>query len=163
MTMTHFRVSLAIDKRKMEQIHIKRLDKEMLGGVAEIEKLCFCCPWSENALELLLTDRAVGFAAVGESGKVYAYGGMLTVLDEGEITNIATHPDARRKGFGRAIVSALIEYCIQNGLVTISLEVRESNMAAVTLYEGLGFERAGIRKNFYTAPLENAIVMIKNI
>ena len=64
---------------------------------------------------------------------------MIAVLDEGQITNIATHPDFRRMGLGEKIVLSLIEYCKENGLVFLSLEVRESNVAAIGLYEKLGF------------------------
>lgn len=146
----------------MGEIKIKRIERKEIHGVAELEKLCFCCPWSEESLALLLGESAVGFCAVDEAGKVLAYGGMMCVLDEGEITNIATHPDARRMGLGRAIVSALLDYGASHGLVSFSLEVRESNSAAIALYEGLGFEAVGIRKSFYTKPTENAVIMIKN-
>ncbi len=147
----------------MNEFVIKKVEKKDIHGVAELEKLCFCCPWSEEALELLLGESAVGFCAVDELGTVLAYGGMMCVLDEGEITNIATHPSARRMGLGRAVVSALLEYGKAHGLVSFSLEVRESNSAAISLYESLGFERVGIRKNFYTKPTENAVIMIKNM
>ena len=146
----------------MSEVIIKKLEKNEINGVAELEKLCFCCPWSESALELLLGDSAVGFCAVDNTGKVLAYGGMMCVLDEGEITNIATHPNARRVGLGKRIVSALLEYGKERGLLSYSLEVRESNEAAIALYSGLGFEAVGIRKNFYTKPNENAVIMIKN-
>ena len=146
----------------MSEVIIKKLEKNEINGVAELEKLCFCCPWSESALELLLGDSAVGFCAVDNTGKVLAYGGMMCVLDEGEITNIATHPNARRVGLGKRIVSALLEYGRERGLLSYSLEVRESNEAAIALYSGLGFEAVGIRKNFYTKPTENAVIMIKN-
>ena len=148
----------------MSEFFFERLTSDRFGGVAELERLCFSSPWSEKSLGMLCTDKNVGFVAVEKSsGKVAAYGGMLAVLDEGQITNIATHPDFRRMGLGEGIVASLIEYCKENGLVLLSLEVRESNSAAIALYEKLGFLRAGVRKNFYTSPLENGIVMIKNI
>ena len=81
-------------------------------------------------------------------------------VDEGQITNIATHPDYRRRGYGKAIVEALIKYAKQNGLDSISLEVRESNAAAIELYTGLGFKVEGKRRDFYTKPTEAALVMI---
>ena len=146
----------------MDGIVIKRLDADLLGGAHELEKLCFSSPWSESALSILCGESGVGFAAVeSESGRVLAYGGMLTVLDEGQITNIATHPDARRRGLGRAVVGALLEYGIENGVNMFSLEVRESNVGAIALYESFEFECVGVRKNFYSAPCENGIVMTK--
>ncbi len=148
----------------MEKIEIRRLDEELLFGVAELETLCFSSPWSKKSLELLCKDGAVGFAAVDIcTKKVYAYGGMLVVPDEGQITNIATHPDVRRRGLGREIVGALVKYARENNIFEISLEVRESNIAAISLYKNFGFKDVGLRKNFYSAPIENAIVMVKNI
>lgn len=148
----------------MNEFLIERLTSDRFGEVAELERLCFSSPWSKKSLGILCTDKNVGILAVDKnSDKVVAYGGMLSVLDEGQITNIATHPDFRRMGLGEKIVLSLIEYCKENGLVFLSLEVRESNVAAIGLYEKLGFSSAGVRKNFYTAPVENAIVMIKNV
>ena len=108
---------------------------------------------------MLLANGAVGFA-VEVNGEVAAYGGMLTVLDEGQITNVAVDPIHRRKGYGRKIVSALLDYAEKNGIVSVSLEVRESNEAAIALYESFGFCRRGLRKNFYRDPTESAIVMV---
>ncbi len=142
---------------------IKKLCPEQICGAAELEKMCFSSPWSEDSLALLCKDGGVGYVAVDECGDVLAYGGMLTVLDEGQITNIATHRDHRRKGLGESIVKALIEYGEQNGINIISLEVRESNFGAIALYEKLGFEKVGIRKNFYSSPREDGIIMIKNM
>lgn len=147
----------------MQDIEIQKVNITMLDGIAELEKLCFCCPWSKKSLELLCGDSAVGFAALDKEGRVLAYCGMLTVLDEGQITNVACHPDARRNGLGKAVVGAILEYGKNNGIVTFSLEVRESNVAAISLYEKMEFVKSGLRKDFYTSPKENAIVMIKNI
>jgi ribosomal-protein-alanine N-acetyltransferase len=148
----------------MGEIFIERLSEKTLSGAARLEELCFSSPWSRESLSLLCREGAVGFAAVEyENGdvKVWAYGGMLTVLDEGQITNIATHPDARRRGLGEKVTGALLEYGEDHGLTLFSLEVRESNFAAIALYEKLGFKKAGIRKNFYKLPTENAVIMIK--
>ena len=147
----------------MNDFSVERLTYEHLGGIAELEELCFSLPWSEKALELLLNDSNVGFVALDKEKRVAAYGGMLCVLDEGQITNIATHPEFRRKGLGERVVSALVEYGSENGLSVISLEVRESNAAAISLYEKPGFLAVGKRKNFYSNPTEDAIVMLKNI
>ena len=143
---------------------VERLTPDRFSEVAELERLCFSLPWSEKALGLLVTDKNTGFVAVDDStGRVVAYGGMLVVLDEGQITNIATHPDYRRMGLGERITYALTQYAEREELSLISLEVRESNRAAIALYEKLGFLSVGVRKNFYTSPRENGIVMTKII
>ena len=143
---------------------VERLTPDRFLEVAELEELCFSLPWSEKALGLLTADKNVGFVAIDKgTGRVAAYGGMLAVLDEGQITNVATHPEYRRRGLGERIVNALVEYAESEALVSISLEVRESNGAAIALYEKLGFISAGVRKNFYSSPRENGIVMTKTI
>ena len=148
----------------MNEFLIERLTSDKFCEVAELERLCFSLPWSEKSLELLLVDKNAGFVVCdGTSGRVVAYGGMVVVLDEGQITNIATHPDFRRQGLGERVVRAIIDYASESGLVSISLEVRESNAAAISLYEKLGFRGVGVRKNFYASPRENGIVMIKSI
>ena len=146
----------------MSEIVVERISESTLDGAAELERLCFSSPWSREALRMLCGDGGIGFVALEkESRRVLAYGGMMTVLDEGQITNIATHPDARRKGLGEKVTGALIGYGEENGIVLFSLEVRESNAAAISLYEKLGFVRSGVRKNFYRLPVENAVVMLK--
>ena len=92
-----------------------------------------------------------------------AYGGMLIAVDEGQITNIATHPDYRRQGYGKAIVEALIKHAKNNRLDSISLEVRVSNKAAIDLYTAIGFKIEGKRKDFYTMPREDALVMVYKV
>ena len=147
----------------MDGFFIEKITPDRFFEVAELEKLCFSLPWSEKSLELLTTDKNIGFVAIDKAaGRVAAYGGMIVVLDEGQITNIATHPDYRRQGIGDSIVRALIRYAEEEKISLISLEVRESNHAAKALYEKLGFRAVGIRKNFYTSPRENGIVMTKN-
>lgn len=135
---------------------------EHLADVAELERLCFSEPWSENSLKILTEEGGVGFAILCD-GRAVAYGGMTHVLDEGQITNIATHPDFRRRGFARALVTALSEYAAQNGISSVFLEVRASNLSAISLYTLCGFERIGVRKNFYRRPVEDAVMMKKVI
>jgi ribosomal-protein-alanine N-acetyltransferase len=139
-------------------IEILRMSREHLCEVAQIENLCFSDPWSVESLELMLGEQATGLVAI-EDGKLLGYVGMLCVLDEGQIVNVATHPDSRRRGVGRALMSAIEQLAKDRGIVFLSLEVRESNIAARSLYSSLGWVECGIRKNFYSKPTENACVM----
>ena len=149
-----------ITEKKRPRIHPERMTVEAISGVAELEKLCFAEPWSAKSLELLTND-GIGIGMVcRKDGIICAYGGMLVAVDEGQITNIATHPDFRRMGYGRAIVESLIKYAKNNNLDSISLEVRESNRAAIELYSSLGFKIEGKRKDFYKKPTEAALVMV---
>ena len=151
------------DAQKRKKIYPEKMTADALEGVAELEKLCFSQPWSKKSLELLLND-GIGVGMVcRQDGIVCAYGGMLCAVDEGQITNVATHPDFRRSGYGNAVVEALIKYAKNNRLDSISLEVRESNAAAIALYSSFGFKVEGKRKDFYTKPTEAALVMVLRI
>ena len=131
-----------------------------LPGVAELERLCFPHePWSENALSTLCREHGTGFVALSADNVPLAYVGMTYAADEGSITNVATHPAARRQGLGRAVVSALLAHAPSLGLSDVYLEVRLSNEAAIALYRALGFEEIGRRKHFYRFPTEDALLM----
>ena len=138
------------------------LGAEHLAAVAELEKEVFAEPWSEKALSLLITPQAIGVVAVS-GGEVLAYGGMLIAVDEGQISNVAVRADQRRRGLGRAVLSALVDEANARSLVQISLEARESNLSAIGLYESMGFETLGKRKSFYRHPTEDALVMVKTL
>ena len=132
---------------------------EHLKGAAEIERLCFSSPWSADSLALLTRDGiGVGFVCLAD-GRVVAYGGMICTVDEGQITNVAVHPDYRRRGMGDALVRALIRYAKDERMDTVTLEVRASNQAAISLYRRNGFVEVGRRKAFYTKPTEDAVLM----
>ena len=139
---------------------IEPICPEHLPGVAELEALCFSLPWSENALRLLLGPGAVGFVCT-EGDRILAYGGMLLAPDEGQILNLAVHPDHRRKGLGREILNRLLAEANARHLGQVSLEVRVSNTAAVSLYRSAGFSVEGRRPHFYKQPAEDAFVMLR--
>lgn len=129
-------------------------------AIADIEKQSFSTPWSENAVN---ESMAAGtqFYVARIKNNIAGYMGISKIAGEGYVTNIAVLPRYRHKGVGKA----LLEYVIsasRDSLEFISLEVRMSNTAAVSLYEKFGFERVGVRKRFYTNPQEDAIIMTKN-
>ena len=128
-----------------------------LAALAEIEKACFHAPWSES---MLREELGKGIFLVAErDGQAVGYVGCQTVLDEGYITNVAVSPDARRQGIARTLIEKLTAEARAAGLAFVTLEVRVSNAPAIALYEGAGFGRVGVRKNFYTAPTEDAVLM----
>lgn len=137
---------------------IRLLSSRDLCGVAEIERLCFGEPWSEKSLELLLRDGNFGVAAI-EDGRVAAYVGVISVPPEGEITNVATHPDFRRRGIACEVLDFLKRESAERGIDSLYLEVRRSNTPAQGLYEKSGFEVVGERKGFYKNPKEDAVLM----
>ncbi len=141
---------------------IRLLTKEDISAVHKIETECFAQAWSMASLELLCCKDNFGIVALSE-GQVCAYGGMTCVLDEGEVTNIATSPEYRRRGFGRAVLKEMLCEAQKRGLSKVFLEVRESNRAAIALYMGEGFCTCCVRKGFYSHPKEDALQMVYNI
>ena len=148
----------AFNTERGRAMSVVRLELQHLAGVAALEKEVFASPWSEASLKLLCGESAFGFAAL-EGDTVTAYGGMLTVLDEGQITNIATHPNYRRRGLAAKVLSALLEQARAKGIASVTLEVRVSNQAAIALYQKFGFSVVGKRVRFYTHPTEDALIM----
>lgn len=139
-------------------MEILTLSSDQLPAVAEIEAQCFSQPWSADALRILLEDNAIAVVAVCD-GEVAAYAGMTSVLDEGQITNVATLPRFRRRGLARAVLCELIKRAGDRGISSVFLEARVSNESAISLYESCGFCRIGIRRRFYSAPVEDAVMM----
>lgn len=137
----------------------ERLVRDRLSEIAEVERECFSTPWSADALAMLTEEPNVGFF-VECDGRIVGYGGMQCVLDEGQITDIAVLPAFRRRGIAAAILEALLGYAREHSLNVIFLEVRESNLPALSLYrDRFGFEVLGIRKGFYSHPKEDAYNM----
>ena len=127
--------------------------------LAVLDKLCFNVPWSEKSFCEEAENPLATYFVAKEDEKIVGYGGIWNVSGEGQITNIAVHPDMRKKGIASEILKQLISS--SKTFEKIFLEVRESNTAAICLYEKYGFKKCGIRKNFYHSPTENGIIMIR--
>ena len=129
--------------------------------IAQLEKLCFSEPWSERQLlETMEDPKGVLYVAVqDDDGQVLGYAGLHDIVGEGYVDNIAVFPQFRAQGIGEALTRALIEYMRCASLEFLTLEVRASNLPAISLYEKLGFRQEGRRKNFYRHPTEDARIM----
>ena len=133
-----------------------------LEQVAEIEKQLFSDPWTKEGFFTFLTKDNTMFFVVEEKEKILAYCSMQTVLDEGDILNVAVSPDRQREGIGHFLMDSLIRLAEQQGVTTIHLEVRVGNETAIRLYERMGFTRDGIRRKYYTDPVEDALLMTRH-
>ena len=100
-------------------------------------------------------------AAFNDSGRVLGYVGMMYVLDEGYISNVAVSPECRRLGIADKLIESLIKRANERNLSFVTLEVRESNLPAIELYRKFGFSDVGMRRYYYNRPTENAILMTK--
>ncbi len=140
---------------------IERMTKNHLDRVAALEAECFTHPWSRESLEEELNNETSLFYTAVENGGVIGYIGMSVIIDEGYIFNVAVDKNHRKKGVGSALINELVTYGKKNNLCFITLEVRESNLNARSLYSEFGFIKVGERKNYYSHPVESAILMTK--
>ena len=140
------------------------LSEEYIDELVELEKICFSDPWSKVMfMGDLQSEYTCYFGAFDDYGKLIGYAGMWMSVDGGEITNVAVHPDYRRKGIASMLVDNLIQICRVNKLPSLLLEVRENNCKAISLYTKKGFKKVGMRKNYYKNPKENAVLMTKTL
>jgi ribosomal-protein-alanine N-acetyltransferase len=130
-----------------------------LPVVHEMECSTFSKPWSMNDFRECLKEEQNLYLVVEERDEIAAYCGLWGVAGEGQINNVAVKKALRGQGIAYAMLKDLIERGKKQGLTSFTLEVRVSNLPAITLYHKLGFEDAGIRKNFYEAPAEDALIM----
>ena len=140
-------------------MEIVKCGGDMAEAIAELEERCFEEPRSAAMVrEELQNPRSTVLAAV-DKGTVMGYMSMQTVLDEGYIGNVATAPEFRRRGIAAALIAEMGEYGRRQELSFMTLEVRAGNLGAIALYEKCGFSRAGLRKNYYLSPREDALIM----
>ena len=142
---------------------IRKMNLGDVSAIAELEKLCFSDPWSENSIASEIENPLSYWLVAEVDGVVVGYVGSQSVLDAADMMNLAVSPDYRRKGIGQALVNALVDYLQENNVIALLLEVRVSNAPAIALYESLGFEQVGRRPQYYHNPREDAFILRKEL
>ena len=157
-------IILAIDRLAAEDFFaetlVLRAEEKDIEDIENLEKECFSTPWSQAALRDAMEGNTAFFIAK-KGKKTAGYVGISTVLDEGYITNVAVSQSDRKKGIGTALLNRVFSFARDNNLSFVSLEVRESNREAISLYTALGFKQEGKRKDFYDKPKEDALILTK--
>jgi len=145
-------------------MRIVPMNHEHIAEVAHIEQMCFSDPWSQRMLEEeLYNDVAAFLVAEDDNGKVMGYAGLHVMADEGYVANIAVHPSYRRQGIATALLDVYLRFAESHSLAFLTPEVRRNNQAAIALYKKMGFLLAGVRKHYYQHPVEDAIIMTKEL
>ena len=139
-------------------IEIVRMNESHVAAVAELERLNFSAPWDEASVRSELTNKLALWLVALDGGEVVGYVGSQTVLQEADMMNIAVAESHRRQGIARKLVEELIR---RLDAYQLTLEVRQSNLPAIALYESMGFTQVGLRKNYYQKPKENALILRK--
>lgn len=146
------------------EVILRPMRVEDVDEVMQIESACYPFPWTHGIFRDCLR---VGYSCwlIEQAEKVVAYGIMSSAVGEAHILNICVDSSMRRRGFGRAIIEHLIDLSKRHGNEMCLLEVRPSNISAVSLYRDLGFNEVGTRKDYYPDDdgREDAIILALNL
>lgn len=138
---------------------IRNMQESDLDEVCRIEQESFSMPWTKEAMAASLKNENNVYLVAEYAEKIAGYCCMWGIAGEGQINNVAVDKAYRGKGIAQKMMKAFIEEGRKKNLTEFTLEVRESNLAAIRLYEKIGFKKEGVRKDFYDAPKENAVIM----
>ena len=132
-----------------------------VAQVAQLEKECFHDPWSENSIASELKNPLSLWLVALDGQQVAGYVGSQSVMGEADMMNIAVSSRYRRMGIAQELVERLVTLLREKDVYSLTLEVRASNLAAITLYDGLGFHQVGRRPGYYKMPKEDALILRK--
>ena len=151
----------------MSEFKICNFSLSDVGALAKLEEECFSVPWSKNSILSQLNEpNSICFVAKGVSlgpflPEMIGYVGAYCVLDECYLANLAVREKWRNRGVGRVLLKRMLQEATLRNLAFVTLEVRKSNILAIRLYKACGFEEVGARKDFYSWPQEDAILMTR--
>lgn len=142
-------------------MNILSMTAEHIAPIAALEQVCFSDPWPAAAVESELSNPLSLWLVAVEDGRVAGYVGSQSVLGEADMMNVAVSPDFRRQGVAEALLCELERRLKENGVYSLTLEVRASNAPAIALYHKLGYAQVGRRPNYYHKPKEDALILRK--
>lgn len=131
-----------------------------VARMASIEAACFSDPWPASAFDSLLESHTTRVTVATIDDVAVGYSVVFQVADESELANVAVDASARRRGVARTLVGALLDRATREGVLSMFLEVRESNAAARALYAAFGFTGMTRRRGYYRHPDEDALVLV---
>lgn len=138
---------------------IRPMREEDIPQVAEIERASFSQPWSAQGFLDTLRNKNTIYLSAEENGEILGYLGLWKSFTEADITNVAVKKTARRRGVAGLLLREAKRISKENGITSLTLEVRAGNTAALRLYEKYGFHSVGVRPGFYDLPREDAVIM----
>lgn len=147
-------------KMDKKLFNIKLATASDAESIAEAEEAVFSDPWSSSGIShFAACESAFVICSKDERGNLRGYAIGSFAAGEGELLRIAVLPDHRGNGLGKALLSEFLSEMKSRGIFTLFLEVRVSNATAISLYEGSGFEKYTVRRNYYKHPTEDAVMM----
>ncbi|HHX12114.1 MAG TPA: ribosomal protein S18-alanine N-acetyltransferase [Clostridiales bacterium] len=140
-------------------MNIRKMTEADIAYVSAIEDDIFSDPWKEEDFLKAVDNPDNDYLIVEIDNRLVAYCGYWGIPPEGYIYNVAVHKEYRRQQIAYHMLSFLMDRAKERGITKLTLEVRKSNIPAKSLYERLGFIELGIRKDFYTKPNEDGVIM----
>ena len=144
---------------KMENLTVSLFERDDIDALVKIEQEEFSIPFKEKDFSDIYDSEISNVLVAKYNGILVGYVSFTVIIDECQIINFATKNEFKRQGVGKRVMEALFDHCEKLGVLKYFLEVRESNLGAIALYEKYGFVPVGISKNHFSAPRENAILM----
>ena len=141
----------------------RRMKETEVAEVATLEQHIFSDAWSKDSISETNCQPNTRVVVAEEDGAIVGYCILYYVMDEGEIARIGVNKELRGRGIGRGLLDDVCDFCRENEIARLLLDVRESNADARRFYEKYGFTIDGIRKDFYDAPKEHAVLMSMTI
>jgi [ribosomal protein S18]-alanine N-acetyltransferase len=163
--------AVVVNASSSETLTIRRCAAADIERVAAIERLSFSDPWSFETFSAALALRHFRFLVAEDRAPtpgdaepaVVGYVVAMVMADEGEIADVAVAPNARRRGAARMLIERAAADLMREGVQSLYLEVRESNVAARALYDSMGFVQVGRRRGYYQQPSEDALLLRKEL
>jgi ribosomal-protein-alanine N-acetyltransferase len=142
------------------KLNVRKMTVEDIPTVVELDQKSFSLPWPERSFRFELTDNPASRCWVAEvDGRIVGMIVVWLIVDEAHVATLATHPDFRRQGIAKKLLSHALRYLIDEGAQSSFLEVRESNIAAQEMYRQFGYQESGRRRRYYKDNDEDAILM----
>lgn len=141
-----------------KNVQIEEFTPKHVQAVRALEEECFSDSWSENIIKDLLTSSWDKTWVLTENGIICGYCNFRVIAGEGELMRIAVCGSYRGQGYGKILMDQLFREAENEKINDITLEVRASNSSAIALYESYGFKKEAVRKNYYTEPVEDALI-----
>lgn len=142
-------------------VSIREMSLKDIEQVSCIEESIFSIPWSKTSFEDSMNSKNTLFLIAEKENEIAGYLGMYLFGEEADISNVAVSKTHRRQRIARMLLEKGLIQMKERGVKNVTLEVRETNIPAIRLYESMGFQEVGIRKDYYKEPVENALIMWK--
>lgn len=143
----------------MTQVLVRRMNEFDIDGVLTVEEQSFTTPWSRAGFAAEMKNEVSHYLVMVKEGQIIGYAGMWLIVDEAHVTNVAIIPEYRGQKLGETLMAALIDHAKNRGALSMTLEVRVSNIVAQKMYAKFGFVSRGVRRKYYTDTQEDALIM----